>query len=290
MFRSYWLAAIALGLIFFGHSSVQANENQTKADGREEASQYQRLPVPLPVQVIEKDSEREARHRREQNAEQREIDDLLAQQSMEKSNRRMVDLSDQQTWLVFLGTIGLFVTIGLTYFANRAAWAAVFATRDIGEKQVRAYLSCERGEYRSRAAFLDCRAIFKNYGQSPAQNIEVDFSLVFRQFGDLGQIENCEIKGFPQIGSMPIIAPGAIERIPLYIPWEKIEEMDFLFRDTVGREAVWFRIRGKLSWMDVFGKSQKIEFQLTPQSVPGILGFGRMSADNAEAYTDEADA
>ncbi|PKP79020.1 MAG: hypothetical protein CVT81_00735 [Alphaproteobacteria bacterium HGW-Alphaproteobacteria-3] len=60
--------------------------------------------------------------------------------AMNAATQDMRDYALYSTVLVGVGTFLLFVTLGLTYMANRAAQDAVTATREMGEAQIRAYL------------------------------------------------------------------------------------------------------------------------------------------------------
>lgn len=148
MFRGNWIAAIALGLALScpGHAQEQAQDEQ--GAGTQQQSLAHLLPAPIPVDIVEDQATAEARERREEEAAQREKDDLIAQQGMNEATQamndatqRMADFAYIQTWLVGTGTALLFATLFLTWQANRAAQAAVAVTRYIGKVQSEAYLT-----------------------------------------------------------------------------------------------------------------------------------------------------
>lgn len=181
MLRSYWIAAIAFGLTVFatlGQAQEQAHESEREA----QQVQPQSLSTPLPVIVIEDQGATKARERQEAESRQREIEDLLAQQGMDRATRAMNEATQDMrdyalysTIFVGVGTALLLITLGLTYQANRAAIKAVEVTDNVGRLQVRAYIShCTTGIYTvlddDTNALLQISFIpdVQNTGQSPA--------------------------------------------------------------------------------------------------------------------------
>jgi hypothetical protein len=144
----YWIAAVAFGLIGF----VQSGQAQEEADNeqvevRQQEQPAQSYPLPFPIEIIEDQAESDARERREAEARQREIDDLIAQQGMNTATQAMNDATQRmtyyaklQTWAVGIGTVLLFGTLWLAWQGNKAAFRAVKITKDIGNKQLRAYV------------------------------------------------------------------------------------------------------------------------------------------------------
>lgn len=149
-----WLAVVAAGLIatsVLGHAQQETDSGEQRSDTQEDPTNNQDpaflLPLPVPVEIIEDSATAQARERREAESSQREIDDLAAQQGMKagtdvmaKATEDMRDYAYTQTWLVGLGTFLLFVTLGLTAWANWAAWRAVSVTREIGHAELRPWL------------------------------------------------------------------------------------------------------------------------------------------------------
>lgn len=145
------------------------------------------LPIPLPVEIVEDAEAIELQHRLADQARQREIADLAAQQGMDASARAMNDATQDMrdyslysTILVAVGTVMLGITLWLTRQANNAAQAAVFATKEIGINQLRPWVCSVTVENRfgsnirtergvSENALL-LRVIWRNDGQSPAVN------------------------------------------------------------------------------------------------------------------------
>jgi len=179
MSRSYWLSAIALGLIFFVHLG-QAQEQPQPAQGQAETQQRpaQDFYSPIRVEIVEDKAAAESRKRREEEAAQREKEDLIAQKGMNAATQAMNDatqrMADYSWWSVFfvaLGTALLIVTLLLTWQANRAAVESVRVQRQIGQAQIRAYLGVE-GARLDEDRFRIWLQI-KNFGQTPASDVSV---------------------------------------------------------------------------------------------------------------------
>jgi hypothetical protein len=178
-----WLLAFAVGLAVATLGQAQEQAETADSDPAEEQSPAQTLPVPLPVLVIEDDERAASRHRREEVADQREEDNLLAQQaisaatqSMDEANQRMARYSAISAGLVALGTMLLLWTLYLTRQANKAAQDAVTVTQRIGEAQVRAYLSVVPLGVKEITVGGWAEIKFKiiNTGQSPAYHVRYE--------------------------------------------------------------------------------------------------------------------
>jgi hypothetical protein len=142
-----WMFAVAIGLIAgLLQAQEQAESAQDDPAAQQEATQS--LPIPLPVQIIEDDESANARQRREAETDQRDKDDLVAQQGMNAATQAMNEATQSMKraawWSVVIVGIGTFLlvwTLCLTRSANKAAQDAVSVTRQIGEAQVRGYLA-----------------------------------------------------------------------------------------------------------------------------------------------------
>ena len=181
-----WIVALAIGL---GLTTLGQAQEQTSGEDRESATQGQPADPGSPsirVRIVEDDAIANARQRREEESDQREIDDLIAQQSMDATARAMNDATQEmrdhayaQTWLVGTGTVLLFITLWLTRQATRAAQSAVKVTQDIGEAQVRAYLTLDTDptwtimDYQPDNIHLLLRLKVRNVGQTPAKIVGV---------------------------------------------------------------------------------------------------------------------
>lgn len=184
MFRITWVFAIAIGLISFCFP-VLGQEQQSKSPLRQENTEQQpsKPRRPIPIQIIQDESAADARKSKEQEAEQREIKDLLAQEGMNRATQEinsatqvMRDYAIYSTWIVGFGTILLIVTLWLTYKAGKSAQDAIEITRETGRDQSRAYVHVEATELHWRSKEMEYPEIYvtiKNTGQTPAKWFEV---------------------------------------------------------------------------------------------------------------------
>lgn len=196
MSKRYWGYFVAVGLIVLCSSGqAQDQSDQTNGSANQQQAPSDNSFTPIPIYVIEDQATADARERHEEEARQREISDLIAQegmnaatQAMNEATQRMADYAWWSTFLVGIGTALLFVTLWLTRQANVAAQLAVRETRRIGEAQVRAYVawhSCEvatvvsENHGATEIVQFAFRPQIQNTGQSPATLIDLyaDFSI-----------------------------------------------------------------------------------------------------------------
>lgn len=180
-----WMFAVAFGLIAgLGQAQQQTTTGQRQAG--DEQSPTETYPLPFPVEIVEDQAAADTRQRGEEEARQREIDDLIAQQGMNEATRsinqatqEMRDYAHAQTILIAVGTVLLFVTLGLTWQANRAAVRSVEIVGKMGESQLRAYV--DLGEMTWFSHWVDdnqsdivWRFSFglKNTGTTPTKRLE----------------------------------------------------------------------------------------------------------------------
>lgn len=297
MSGSYRRVAIALGIGLLAASSALAQAPVREQDKQGQAS-TQQAPAsytmpPIRVEVVEDQAEAEARKRREKEADQREVDDLSAQQGMNNATQMMADYALLQTILIAVGTCLLFYTLYLTRQANMAAVRAakasenaVAVTQQVGQAQVRAYLSCEGAAYEVSKDWFSCNVKLRNHGQSPAVRCEVEGYVCCINFGisaDRGVSgQRTRSEDFQTEG--PSIPAGGIGDVLLI--W------DHVAMGTDAHEAIFSRGKGfyvvcKFEWTDVFGEraSQVTHFNIV-RDQPSFLGMkdvirGELTAYNA---------
>lgn len=179
MFRGYWITAIALGLAWLlsvmGYSQEPDTNNYHNAAERSyDASEYD--PPTFPIFKIESDAEAQARQDAEERAEQRELEDLAAQQGMNESAQKMADYAVYQTVLIAIGTVALIWTLVLTQRTASAAVAANTISRDMLYASNRPYLRIESITLQ-RQKMVDgptyCWAVvaFRNISDFPALDV-----------------------------------------------------------------------------------------------------------------------
>lgn len=195
--------------------------------------------------------------------------DLAAQQSMARSTVGMEQAAWVTALLTFAGVLLLGRTLIYTREAANHAGAAVdesrnataaandtvTATREIGNRQVRAYLllanvrfSMENDRYPS------VHARVKNFGQSPAHNV--------RMWGDISVGPSFMPKGTKlkrQVDDSPslsVIGPG----FHAFIGKSSVVEIDDIGLDRIrdGVEAIFFY--GGMEYEDVFGVPHSTSF------------------------------
>lgn len=138
MIRRCFLSAIFLALmICFASGQTQEKAQGEQGQPAQQQEPAQKLPVPLPVYMIEDKAAAEAREHREAESRQHEIDDLAAQrgmnaatQAINEATQRMALYTLWSTVFVGIGTGLLIITLYLTRQANSAAQAAAKVARD----------------------------------------------------------------------------------------------------------------------------------------------------------------
>lgn len=215
-----WMFFVVIGLAFSA-TLLEAQEQAQSPDGGENIQQQssQTLPIPIPVQIIEDDESAEAREAREQQASNREQDDLIAQNRMADAADAMNEATQSMknaAWWTFgavtLGTALLVWTLLLTRQANAAAREAVTVTREIGRTQTRAYCGIDtitavpvsHTEFKA-GKLLHAEVIIKNFGQTPGHKCSGRASLVTysQSQGMLRKIDRMPIR------SIAPLNPGA---------------------------------------------------------------------------------
>lgn len=153
-----------------------------KEESKSEPANNNQAPLDFSAQgvpVQDAGATEEACGPRCQAAEQRENDDLTAQQSMATST---VEIVTATWWQVGIGVVALLL-LGFTVHytrkaaahaqgANEAANAVVAVTREIAEKELRAYLSLTPAGVHFDGEVLSVSVTQRNHGQTPAKNVQ----------------------------------------------------------------------------------------------------------------------
>lgn len=288
MSRRFWFSAFALGLILFtalGQTQEKAQDEQGQIQAEQRPAQT--LPIPLPVDVIEDEATAEARKRREAEARQREIDNLIAQQGIDKATQamneathQMADYAKYSTWLVGIGTVLLFVTLWLTRQANRAAQAAVDVTRELGQAQVRAYVSWHRAKIHHSTdalgllAAIDFIPVIKNTGQSPAfmSNLYSYLAIL-----DLDESPTVEFDSTATVCNDEI---GASDIFEMHEQWLTVEQARDIFdRTQRGYLMGWGSYRHKFSLEGQADETFSFCYEIGFRAAPETLGGEQLSAN-----------
>ncbi len=316
--RSYWLPVIAVvGLALASsvganpiaaHDHLNGNASQSQ---QQVAAKYQGVAQPSPP-IAETDIERLASALKAANAnpyasaeQKRASEYLQTQRDMVKWAGRMFWVGLVEAAITFLGVILVGFTLNHTKRAAdaanvsakharrsaNAAWKSVKVTREIGQKQIRAYLSCEGATFTVQDQWLECHPLIKNYGQSPASKIKLVMSVSLRDIEirpmvpeKVTILESAEFVGY----CAPIPA-GCEGRAFLF--WQP-PTLKFEIKKLANENAlIW--LTGELSWEDVFETVHHAVVILSPKydrySVFGfpILRRGELSAVNRDPMTEE---
>ncbi|MCY0149772.1 hypothetical protein OEG84_19180 [Hoeflea sp. G2-23] len=176
MSKRYWIIFIAFGLAALTSEAKAQYPVPSTADrppiengGDQSAREYDRTTgqFAIPIIIIEDAENAERAERREADSDQRERDDLTAQQSMAESTERIVFISWWQLGLATAGTILVFGSLGAAFWAN---WIA----RDTAKRQLRAYVAVPGGvlsPVKDSKTKLRYDIRIENTGQTPAYNV-----------------------------------------------------------------------------------------------------------------------
>lgn len=255
MLRGYRLAIIALGLTLALGGQAQPNPDQPEAETSEAATQEQWPPLPLPVQIVEEQAEKDARERIEEETRQREIDDLAAQRGMDEAAQRMANAAEVQTWIIAVGTVLVLATFIVTIAANRAAFAMVKTAEKTAERQLRAYVSVEKAEmlFVEIGKPLQVKITFRNTGQTPARKFCLVTSVGYDKPG-LGPNNF----SFEMPDGSPTITLGANSPLEKYIDGPK--SLDKTEIHSVLKEEMSIYVFGTAQYVDVFDKRRQTDF------------------------------
>ncbi|WP_414831698.1 hypothetical protein [Afifella sp. YEN Y35] len=265
----YRHAAIAIGTFL----SLQAPcidrvlaSNLGQDNRAESAEQHpERDEFSIPVRIVEPPEEREARHGRDRESDQRERDDLIAQNRAAEASIRSAELAWWQsfwtffqTLLVAVGTIAIVWTLFETRKAVEAASNTVVVTREIGEAQVRAYLTCNGANYRRSENGIKVSVELTNNGQSPASDIKVRGRIIFPTPAispkfPFDSITTVSRESHNICGVIPAGGTGET-----FLTWRDDEISGVPLFDGAHPG----RVTGAIYWQDVFDKTQSLRFNL----------------------------
>lgn len=170
----HFAGVVFLAIIAFS-GQAQGNPEQSGQPTKEEAGP-DKLPLPLPVTIVEPDEVTSSRDSAQAEAEERAKRDLLAQEGMDAAAQKMTKYALWQTWLIAIGTAALIYTLWLTRQANGSALKAVEITRTLGLAEQRPYVQANITQYISHrvrgkddAVFWRIRVVLSNTGNTPTK-------------------------------------------------------------------------------------------------------------------------
>lgn len=265
MSARYWIIAFALGLIA-SLGQAQEQSQKPRLTTQQEHTPTGPFPIPVPVDIVEDQSTIEARQRVEEEAREREMRDLAAQEGMNAATQAikqatldMRDFSLYSTILVGVGTALLFVTLWLTRQANRAAQAAVDVTREIGEKQVRAYPSVTSVHVGGITNGLPNIIIkISNSGNSPALRMNCRGRIMLAYQEDIpteGATAQCGMEISAVSFSQVAVSPNSEGEAEVYVPHSDDTERQNTMKEmasTAPRKNPYWSVNIFVDWVDVF--------------------------------------
>jgi hypothetical protein len=277
--RSYWLPAIALGLTLASASARSPNQPRVSPPRpavKEQPARatdtkaYPTENAPLPVRIIEGESDTKHTQAREAKSDQHDAEDLQTQ-------KRAADAAEKQIFPAWLGAIlTFFGTLLIVWSLREARRANVIAQNAIAQSErhasisLRAYLSVrpinislapvikvDKGQILK--ATVDC--ILHNSGSTPASRILVGAniaSIVWPPAKD-----SMKYGGALEDVSFGDIGQGAAEPRT----FEKVLVVDYA-RLKSGQDRVVFV--GKVSYRDVWGNEHTVTYE---GSLVGVKPF-----------------
>ena len=232
---------------------------------REQAPPADPLPTPAPVER-EIDAEPACGPRCEA-AQQREKDDLVAQQRMADSTRDVVIVTE---WQLYVGGVGILLLVGTLVLTVRSTNAAVDANRiarESAERQLRAYVNVKSTSMlwtQDKGPIATVR--FKNGGQTPAHELRIwALGIIGSRRPDFEELADEHIAGL----AILTLGPGA------EIPHDVAVRVAPDFNaggpgDLQTQSFVW----GRVTYRDIFDETRITEFRLR------VIG----SRDNGRTY------
>lgn len=276
------LACIALVGIWLGTTPLLAQEEAAKqsqeqlARDRAEADTQTVYP-PLRMQIVEPPEETEARNRREQEAADRERNDLEAQQVMATKTKELSLIGWAQIVISLLGFGALFYTLALTRRTARSAEAANAISADTAKRQLRAYVSMHANTVARRTNDVIGVVELINSGQTPAEilgySCRVNIDSPWAQTApELGQFREHRL----------LMGAGITNRFAAEqgVPWDTTRDLE------LSTCAISIRLFGYVRYKDVFGDEHSTYFAhmicgngATPDAPLNIDRHGRNDGD-----------
>lgn len=227
----------------------------------------------------------------EHSAEYYSKRDLKAQESMAESTRKLVDLTNDQVWIVGLEASLLVLTLIFTAAATRAASRAAKAadnavevTEDTAKQQLRAYLGIEKLEVTEpgsqgvydigdgRTGENITAITIKNFGSTPAYKVLAQLNFFTTQIGDqikedftFPDPEN-QIAESYRYHNLTIIDPGHNFMGYGFYP----SELRLMFT-TANAVQINLFVYGHIDYTDVFNRRWRRDFcfHYSPKADPG---------------------
>lgn len=194
---------------------------------------------------------------------QRSEEDVYAQKQMA-----------QWAWwlLIFttlIGVVSVGITGGGTYLLLRTvrlSGEANAVAREIGQAEVRAYLTCSEGSLFAEQGKLRLQLVLSNKGKSPAKNIRVGGQIYAAHSSAVTDANKwrTQMQTTIQIGTCSLIPIDDHDNVSLV--WFD-NEIDKAILGAMLHSSVIVRSYCTVAWDDVFRESQSIHIVMDPKSV-----------------------
>lgn len=284
-----------------------AQSNDAPADNGDDSPQDDAKPEPL-VPVLEKiesairDIVPEKNPADDQRAEDREKADLQAQEDMALWAERMFWATVMGVLTTLAGLILIGKTLSYTKVAakhteamleeakaatqtareaTKAARDTIEITRDIGEAQVRAYLSCRAARYEIKKTLIHLTLTIKNSGQSPAQSVMIYTAMSIAD-DPKNQMGKNSILNLPEGEKVEIVPAGGEIEISIFANFSD-------FGPEIGKriygDCEYFAITHMIDWLDVFKRPHHIEIWLHPPCYSMIFAKDRALVRRKNEFT-----
>lgn len=314
MFFRAWVYAAAFGLVFLpclGQAQEQAQSPGGQIESQQAPTDTSQFSIP--VEIIENQAAAEARERREKEAEQREIDDLIAQegmnaatQSIEAATRDMRDYALYSTIIVGIGTVLLVGTLWLTWQANRAAVAAVEASNSFNRPWISVDITIRpntesvqhKGFLYPGSASFSFIVKMKNVGRSPAYVLLPHLEMMVPP-QDAEEVEAGIVRARSMVGRDNLIK----EMTKVIFPeMELVEEIGASSRNVEGfsqaNDRTPLGVAAYILYGDIYGnanfvtverrelyrKSSGLKFHVPSELEPDALGFVPQPSPGTYSY------
>lgn len=214
--------------------------------------------------------------------------DLQAQQDMAFWAAALFMLGIAQVVLSGVGIFFIWRSLRLNRDAVTAAVESNTVTREIGEAQVRAYLTCKEGTYTINPFGIGIRieSIILNSGQSPAVQIKVTASLiVLDNPPKQGKTAVNDLNRFgPKVFSGLVLSAGNSK--PVNLNWTS-DEIDEALISAVKFGTSIFLVEANINWSDVFQGTGSASYIMVPEARTGTTAApqdtGALAAHNHAA-------
>jgi hypothetical protein len=258
--------AVVGWLIAHAASAEQVVPNQTTTVGQETERQDNASPLSLPVRIIKNPEQSETDKRSEKEAQQRDIEDLAAQQLMAKATDEIVWLSKLQLFLTLCGTLALLYTIRLNRHATNAAVEAnkntaksIDQERENAQRELRAYIrvlpaGINKTEIRDRVI---AHVVIENVGRMIAKEVTAAVRMEIRR----GKIQSVFKYGANLTRTIGSIIPG------VEVPMGSYETIHLKELPKVGANSAlesslreYLYVWGEIKYKDGFDESRWTTF------------------------------